>query len=182
MSIVVIGGSQGARVLSDVVPAALALVPEGVRQHLRVAQQARPEDVERVVAAYEAAGIPAEVGPFFDDIPRRFSEAQLVIARSGASTVADLTVIGRPAVLVPYAAAIRGEQAANARGLVEAGAAVLMPESQFTPETLAEQVETILTAPQAATRMAVSATHLGIPDAAMRLADLAERLAGPPPN
>ncbi|MCB1390504.1 MAG: UDP-N-acetylglucosamine--N-acetylmuramyl-(pentapeptide) pyrophosphoryl-undecaprenol N-acetylglucosamine transferase [Rhodobacteraceae bacterium] len=180
MALVVIGGSQGARVLSDVVPAALAALPEGLKAHLRVAQQARPEDLERVVAAYEAAGIPAEVDSFFDDIPRRFSEAQLVIARSGASTVADLTVIGRPSILVPYAAAIRGEQEANAKGLVEAEAAVLIREPAFTPEALAATVETILTRPQAATRMALAAAGLGIPDAAGRLADLAEKLAGPP--
>jgi len=182
MSIVVIGGSQGARVLSDVVPAALAALPEALRQHLRVAQQARPEDLERVFGAYERAGIPAEVATFFDDIPRRFSEAQLVIARSGASTVADLTVIGRPSVLVPYAAAIRSEQEANARALVEAEAAVLMPESAFTSEALATTVQTILTQPAAALRMARAATNLGIPDAAGLLADLAERLAGPLPE
>jgi UDP-N-acetylglucosamine--N-acetylmuramyl-(pentapeptide) pyrophosphoryl-undecaprenol N-acetylglucosamine transferase len=176
MSVVVVGGSQGARILSDVVPAALAALPEGVRRHLRVAQQARPEDVDRVVAAYAAAGIPAEVAPFFADIPRRFSEAQLVIARAGASTVADLTVIGRPAILVPYAAAIRDEQTANARGLVEGGAAVLIPESKFTPEALAGQVALILGQPEAAARMAESALALGKPDAAERLADLAERL------
>lgn len=180
MSLVIIGGSQGARILSDVVPAAIALLPETLRRHLRVAQQARPEDLERVALAYDAAGIPAEVEPFFEDVPRRFSEAQLVIARAGASTVADLTVIGRPAILVPYAAAVRDEQTANARGLVAAQAAVLMPESQFTPEALAEQIAVILTTPDAANRMAQSATALGIPDAATRLAELAERLAGPP--
>ncbi len=180
MSLVVIGGSQGARILSDVVPAALAALPAALRQHLRVAHQARPEDLERVAAAYDSAGIPAEVAPFFDDIPARFAEAQLVIARSGASTVADLTVIGRPSILVPYAAAIRGEQAANARGLVEAEAAVMIPEGALTPEALAATVATILTTPQAAQRMAQAATGLGIPDAAARLAELAERLAGPP--
>ncbi|MCA2011310.1 UDP-N-acetylglucosamine--N-acetylmuramyl-(pentapeptide) pyrophosphoryl-undecaprenol N-acetylglucosamine transferase [Cereibacter sphaeroides] len=180
MSLVVIGGSQGARILSDVVPAALAMLPDGLRQHLRVAQQARPEDLDRVIAAYDAAGIDAEVEPFFADIPARFAEAQLVISRSGASTVADLTVIGRPSVLVPYAAAIRGEQHANARGLVEADAAVLMPEPTFTPEALADAVTSILTQPQAAVQMSLAAQRLGIPDAAARLADLAEHLAGPP--
>ena len=180
MSLVVIGGSQGARILADVVPEALARLHPALRQHLRVAQQARPEDLARVSAAYDAAGIPAEVAPFFDDIPARFAEAQLVISRAGASTVADLTVIGRPSILVPYAAAIRGEQAANARGLVAAEAAVLMPEGAFTPEALAATVETILTRPDAALRMARAATGLGIPDAAARLADLAEHLAGPP--
>ncbi|PVH29906.1 UDP-N-acetylglucosamine--N-acetylmuramyl-(pentapeptide) pyrophosphoryl-undecaprenol N-acetylglucosamine transferase [Pararhodobacter oceanensis] len=181
MSVVILGGSQGARILSDVVPAAMQLVPPEVRQYLRVAQQARPEDLERVQAAYEAADIPADVAPFFDDVPRLFSEAQLVISRAGASTLADLTVIGRPSILVPLAAALRDEQTANARGLVNAGAAVLMPESQFTPEALAEQITTILTMPRAALQMAHAATGLGKPDAAAELADLAERLAGPPP-
>jgi UDP-N-acetylglucosamine--N-acetylmuramyl-(pentapeptide) pyrophosphoryl-undecaprenol N-acetylglucosamine transferase len=178
MSVVILGGSQGARVLSDVVPAALAGLPDALRRHLRVAHQARPEDMDRVAAAYDAAGIPAEIEPFFTDVPRRFSEAQLVIARAGASTVADLTVIGRPAILVPYAAALRDEQTANARGLVEAGAAVLIPESKFTPPALAEQVALILGQPQGAERMAAAALSLGKPDAAQALADLATRLAG----
>ncbi|MFN3955206.1 MAG: UDP-N-acetylglucosamine--N-acetylmuramyl-(pentapeptide) pyrophosphoryl-undecaprenol N-acetylglucosamine transferase [Pararhodobacter sp.] len=179
MSLVVMGGSQGARILSDVVPLALAALPDAMRQHLRVAHQARPEDLERVVATYDAGGIPAEVAPFFDDIPRRLSEAQLVITRSGASTVADLTVIGRPSVLVPLAAAIRDEQSANARGLVEAQAAVLIPESQFTPAALAEQVQAVLSNPAAAQRMAEAALGVGLPDAAERLADLAESLIVP---
>ena len=180
MSMVVIGGSQGARILSDVVPAALAALPEALRRHLRVAHQARPEDIPRVAQAYEQAGIPAEVEAFFADVPRRFSEAQLVIARAGASTIADLTVIGRPAILVPLAAALRDEQSANARGMVEGQAAILIPESRFTAEALAEQVAAILSAPAAAQKMSLSALALGIPDAAMRLADLAERLAAPP--
>ncbi|MCC5968621.1 MAG: UDP-N-acetylglucosamine--N-acetylmuramyl-(pentapeptide) pyrophosphoryl-undecaprenol N-acetylglucosamine transferase [Pararhodobacter sp.] len=180
MSLVVIGGSQGARILSDVVPAALAAMPDTLRQHLRVAHQARPEDLERVIAAYDAAGIPAEVAPFFDDIPRRLSEAQLVIARSGASTIADLTVIGRPSVLVPLANAARDHQNANARGLVDAQAAVLIPESKFTPDALCEQVVAILTRSEAATRMAQAALGAGIPDAAERLADLAEKLSASP--
>lgn len=100
MSLVIIGGSQGARILSDVVPEAVARLPEDLRRHLRVAQQARPEDLDRVVAAYEAAGIMAEVAPFFADIPRRLSEAQLVISRSGASSVADIAVIGRPSIQI----------------------------------------------------------------------------------
>lgn len=177
MSLVVIGGSQGARVLADVVPAALARLPEALRRHLRVAQQARPEDQDRVVAAYAEAGIPAEVAPFFADIPRRFAEAQLVIARAGASTVADLTVIGRPAILVPYAAALRDEQTANARGLVAGEAAIMIPEAVFTPDEVAEKVALVLGQPAAAARMAASALALGKPDAAERLADLAVRLA-----
>jgi UDP-N-acetylglucosamine--N-acetylmuramyl-(pentapeptide) pyrophosphoryl-undecaprenol N-acetylglucosamine transferase len=177
MSVVVIGGSQGARILSDIVPAALALLPTGLRQHLRIAHQARPEDVARVEEAYDAAGIRAEVAPFFDDIARRFSEAQLVVARSGASTVADLAVIGRPSVLVPLAAALRDEQTANARALVGADSAILIPERHFTPEALAENVGAILSNPEAAERMAAGALSIGIPDAAERLADLVEDVA-----
>ncbi len=181
MSLLVIGGSQGARILSDVVPPALALLGEDLRSHLRVAHQARPEDLERVEDAYAEAGIRAEVAPFFDDIARRFSEAQLVIARSGASTVADLAVIGRPSILVPLAAAIRDEQTANARALLKAEAAVLIPERHFTAEALAEQVEAVLTNPEAAERMAAGALTIGIPDAAERLADLVADIAGQPP-
>ena len=179
MSLLVIGGSHGARILSDIVPQALAALPDALRQHLRVSHQARPEDIDRVIAGYTAAGIPAEVAPFFTDIPRRLSEAQLVIARAGASTVADLTVIGRPSVLVPLAIAARDHQNANARGLVEAQAAVRIPESQFTAEVLSEQVSSILSNPRAAAQMSQAALTAGIPDAARRLADLAEALATP---
>jgi UDP-N-acetylglucosamine--N-acetylmuramyl-(pentapeptide) pyrophosphoryl-undecaprenol N-acetylglucosamine transferase len=133
--------------------------------------------VARVEEAYDAAGIRAEVAPFFDDIARRFSEAQLVVARSGASTVADLAVIGRPSVLVPLAAALRDEQTANARALVGADSAILIPERHFTPEALAENVGAILSNPEAAERMAAGALSIGIPDAAERLADLVEDVA-----
>ncbi len=178
MSVVVVGGSQGARILSDTVPAALAALPEGLRAHLRIAHQARPEDIDRVTASYTEAGLPAEVAPFFDDIPRRFSEAQLVIARAGASTIADLTVIGRPAVLVPYAKAARDHQAANARALSEAQAAVVIPERMLTARVLAEHLAGILQSAAGAQSMAEAAQALGVPDAASRLADLAEQVAG----
>lgn len=176
MSLVVIGGSQAARILSDTVPAALALLPEPLRQHLRVAHQARAEDHDRVVAAYASAGLRAEVEPFFADVPRRFSEAQLVISRAGASSIADLSIIGRPSILVPLAAAIRDEQTANAHGLVEAGAAVLIPEAQLTPERLSQEVSAILTDPERAELMARNALAQGRPDATIRLASLVEAL------
>lgn len=181
MSVVVIGGSQGARVLSDVVPAAMALLPEGLRANLRVAHQARDEDAVRAAAAYEAAGIRVEIAAFFADIPRRLSEAQLVISRSGASSVADISVIGRPAILIPYAAATGDHQTANARGLAEAGAAVVIPEKRLDPATLAEHIGAILGQPAAAERMAANALTLGRPDAAERLAALVEALAGERP-
>lgn len=177
MSLLVIGGSQGARILSDVVPAAVAALPEGLRRHLRVAQQAREEDMARVVAAYEAAGIVAEVEPFFRDIPKLLAEAQLVVSRSGASSVADISVIGRPAVLIPFAAATGDHQTANARGLVDAGAAVLIPEKLLDPAALAAQLEAVLSRPDAAVAMAQHALGQGRPDATERLVALVEGLA-----
>ena len=172
MSVLVIGGSQGARILSDVVPAALASLPEALRANVRVAHQARAEDQGRVVAAYADAGIRAEVEPFFADVPRRLSEAQLVISRSGASSVADISIVGRPAILIPFAAAAGDHQTANARGLVEAEAAVLIPESRLDAATLAGHVAAILENPGAATRMAQSALGYGSPDATDRLVEM----------
>jgi UDP-N-acetylglucosamine--N-acetylmuramyl-(pentapeptide) pyrophosphoryl-undecaprenol N-acetylglucosamine transferase len=179
MSLLVFGGSQGARILSDVVPAAIALLPQDLRDLLRVAQQARPEDIERVTEAYAAIDVRAEVEPFFDDMPRRLTEAQLVIARSGASSVADICVVGRPAIYVPLASAIRDEQTANARGPVDAEAAALMPESRLTPEALAETIRAILKQPDAAIRMAEAALGVSVPDATERLVALVEELAQP---
>ncbi|MEC9102516.1 MAG: undecaprenyldiphospho-muramoylpentapeptide beta-N-acetylglucosaminyltransferase [Pseudomonadota bacterium] len=178
MSLLVLGGSQGARILSDIVPQAVAALPEHLLRHIRVAHQARAEDQERVALYYADHGIDAEVEPFFHDVPNRLSEAQLVVSRAGASTVADLTVIGRPSILVPLAAAIRDEQTANARGLVNADAAILMPESQFTVQNLAEQIEGVLSNPAAAEHMARAALSVGRPRAARDLADLVESLAG----
>ena len=177
MSLVVIGGSQGARILSDVVPAAVIGLPEDLRRNLRVAHQAREEDLPRVVEAYAAAGIRAEVQPFFRDIPARLSEAQLVISRSGASSVADISVIGRPAILIPYAAAAADHQTANARGLVEAEAAILIPESRLDVATLSGHIATILSQPAAAQKMAANALSQGRPDATERLVDLVLSLA-----
>jgi UDP-N-acetylglucosamine--N-acetylmuramyl-(pentapeptide) pyrophosphoryl-undecaprenol N-acetylglucosamine transferase len=177
MNLLVFGGSQGARILADVVPDAVARLPEALRGHLRIAQQARPEDHDRVTEAYQRVGVRAEVEPFFRDMPRRLSEAQLVISRAGASSVADISVVGRPAILIPYAAATANHQAANAAGLVDAGAAMMIPESRLSPDTLAQAIETILTQPAAADAMAQAALSAGVPDAADRLAALVEELA-----
>ncbi len=177
MSLLVFGGSQGARILSDVVPAAIALLPDHLREHLRISQQAREEDVDRVVAAYDAMGLRAEVETFLHDMPTRLAEAQLVICRSGASSVADICVVGRPAIYVPLAIAVRDEQSANARGPVDAGAAALMPERLLTPEVLAETLTAILTQPDAATKMAIAALSVSVPDATERLVALVEGLA-----
>lgn len=177
MSVLVMGGSQGARILSDVVPDAIAGLPETIRRHLRVSHQARVEDGDRVTAQYAEAGIAAEVQPFFQDVPRRMSEAQLVISRAGASSIADLTVIGRPSILIPFAAAAGDHQTANARGLVEAGAAILIPETALDPTSLATHIATVLGNPSVALEMSQTALSLGIPDATERLVKLVTDLA-----
>ncbi len=178
MSILVMGGSQGARILSDVVPRAVAALPDAQRRHLRVAHQARAEDAERVAAAYAAAGIDAVVKPFFTDIPRRMSEAQLVISRAGAASIADISVIGRPAILIPYAAAAADHQAENARGLARAGGAIVIPESRLEPAALCAQIAAVLTNPEGASQMAQAALSCGVPDATGRLVEIVETLAG----
>ena len=177
MQILVIGGSQGARILSDTVPAAIATLPEAQRADLRVSHQARDEDETRVRDFYESHGIDAEVQPFFTDIPRRMSEAQLVISRAGASSVADISVIGRPAILIPYAVAAGDHQTANARGLVEAGGAIMIPESRLTSDSLREQISMVLDNPDAALQMALAATRFGRPDATEALVTMVETLA-----
>lgn len=177
MSILVMGGSQGARILSDVVPAAIAALPDEIRRHLRISHQAREEDQARVEEFYASHGIPAEVQPFFHDVPARMSEAQLVISRAGASSVADISVIGRPSILVPYAAATGDHQTANARGLVEAGGAIMIPESALDAAALAEQMTAVLSNAGAANQMSLSALQAGVPDATERLVALVEQLA-----
>ncbi len=176
MSLVVIGGSQGARVLSDAVPAAIAALPEAMRRHLRVAHQAREEDRARVVQAYEEAGVMAEVAAFFPDIPRRLSEAQLVISRAGASSVADISVIGRPAILIPYAAATGDHQTANAMGLQDAGGAVVLSEQALDVSALSAQIAAILGDERKALAMSLASLSQGKPDATEHLVALVESL------
>ncbi|MDG1375885.1 MAG: undecaprenyldiphospho-muramoylpentapeptide beta-N-acetylglucosaminyltransferase [Yoonia sp.] len=177
MSILVMGGSQGARILSDIVPPAIDALPEELRRNVRVAHQAREEDMQRVATYYADALISADVQPFFDDVPNRMSEAQLVITRSGASTIADVSVIGRPAIFVPFAAATGDHQTANARQLVNAGAAILIPEDVFTVKTLTEQIATVLSHEAGALKMSQAALACGIPDATTRLVVLVDELA-----
>ena len=177
MSILVMGGSQGARILSDVVPPAISNLPEAIRRRIRVSHQAREEDLARVRDYYHAEMITAEVEPFFHDVPARMADAQLVIARSGASTVADVTVVGRPAIFVPLGTAIRDEQTANARQIVAAGGARLMPEPEFDVAPLTAAITDILTHPETAMEMSRSALSCGVPDATERLVALVEDLA-----
>jgi UDP-N-acetylglucosamine--N-acetylmuramyl-(pentapeptide) pyrophosphoryl-undecaprenol N-acetylglucosamine transferase len=177
VELLVIGGSQGARILSDVIPAAIASLPASRVKNLRVSHQARGEDADRVRAFYAEHGIDADVQPFFHDVPRRMTEAQLIISRAGASSVADISVIGRPAILIPYAAATGDHQTANARGLVAAGGAILIPESQLSVETMAEQIASVLDNPDGALQMARAAHSVGKPEANETLAQMVETLA-----
>lgn len=174
VEICVVGGSLGARALSDVVPQALASLPQALRARMRVAQQCRPEDLDRVRLAYDAAGIEADLRQFFPDIAKRLDVAHLVICRAGASTVAELAIVGRPAIFVPLPGAIDDHQTANARALAGAGGGWLMPQSEFTPASLAQRVADLLDHPSKLADAAAYAASLAQIGAASRLADLVE--------
>ena len=174
ISLLVLGGSLGARVFSEVVPAALALLPEALRRRISVVQQCRPEDLAAVRLTYREAGTTAELSPFFPDVAARLATAHLVIARAGASTVAELAVAGRPSILVPLPGAIDDHQSANARVLAQAGGAFVMPQPRFSPATLAGQLSAILTDPAALTAASAAAREQARVDAAGRLAALVE--------
>jgi UDP-N-acetylglucosamine--N-acetylmuramyl-(pentapeptide) pyrophosphoryl-undecaprenol N-acetylglucosamine transferase len=175
--LVVFGGSQGAQFFSDAVPLAVAALPEGLRARLRVTQQARAEDEERVRGAYAAIGVEAEVSPFFGDMAQRIGAAHLVISRSGASTVAEISVIGRPAILVPYPHALDHDQAANAAALAAAGGAEVHAQATLSVEKLTELLSGFMSDPQRLSEMAGAAKRAGKPDAAVLLADLTEAIA-----
>ena len=176
IKLLVFGGSQGARVMSDVVPGALARLAPDLRKRLHVVQQARPEDIDQVRAKYSDAGISAELNSFFDDMPARIANAHLVIGRSGASTVAELSVIGRPSILVPLPHSLDNDQKANAEKLQAAGAAFMIEQKNFTEEALAERLQELLANPSALADAARAALRQGAPDAVRRLADLVEAL------
>lgn len=176
--LLIIGGSQGARILSVVVPAALALLPAEIKARLAVVQQARPEDIDTVKRTHAANGIRAEVAAFFADAPERMAHAHLVISRAGASTIAELCVIGRPAILVPYRFAADDHQTANAQALARVGGAWMLAEQDFTPAALARQLETLFGQPPLLAAAAAAARDRGRPDAARRLADLVLETAG----
>jgi UDP-N-acetylglucosamine--N-acetylmuramyl-(pentapeptide) pyrophosphoryl-undecaprenol N-acetylglucosamine transferase len=178
LRIMVFGGSQGARIMADVVPAAIELVPMALRARLSVAQQARDEDVTRVRAAYQRFGLAVEIAPFFRDLPARIAQSHLVISRSGASTVAELAAIGRPAILVPLPHALDQDQRANAAMLERAGGAILMDQIRFTPGNVAAEIARLAAAPGTLADMAAAAKAQGVLDAADRLADLVMWVAG----
>ncbi len=170
--LLVAGGSQGARVMADVVPAAVAALPDALRAKIAVVQQARPEDIARVEAIYAGAGVGAEIAPFFADFPARVAAAHYVIARAGASTVSELAVVGRPAMLVPLPHALDQDQAANAAFLEQAGGAETVRQSDFTPDFLTRRLTELINAPAQLAARAEAAKSVGVADAAERLADL----------
>ena len=177
IELLIFGGSQGARVLSDVLPKAVAGLPAEIRDRLRVTQQCRPEDLARVTTDYESIGLPAELKTFFDDMPERLAAAHLVVARSGASTVAELAAAGRPSLLIPFAAAMDDHQTANARALTDSGAADRIAEADTTPETVSGALARLLADPSRLAAMAAAAKTVARPDAADALADLIEATA-----
>jgi UDP-N-acetylglucosamine--N-acetylmuramyl-(pentapeptide) pyrophosphoryl-undecaprenol N-acetylglucosamine transferase len=177
LRLLVFGGSQGARLFGQVVPAALGRLAETLRRRLRVVQQVRPEDESRVAGVYRELGIEAEVRTFYDELPQRIARAHLVIARAGAGSVSELAVIGRPALLVPYAHAMDDHQVANARALTTGGGAVLLVEERFTPDELAARIDSLARRPDVLERMAARARAVGRPEAVSALADLVEPLA-----
>jgi UDP-N-acetylglucosamine--N-acetylmuramyl-(pentapeptide) pyrophosphoryl-undecaprenol N-acetylglucosamine transferase len=177
LRLLVTGGSQGAKLLSETVPAAVAMLPESLRLILRVEQQTRMDSLDFARRTYSQAGVEAEVAPFFRNMAKRLSAAQLVIGRAGASTVCELAVAGRPSILVPLAIAADDHQTYNAELLAEAGAAVILTEKKFTPQKLAEVLEGLLTTPNVLAKMAAGAHEAAKPDAAERLADLVEAAA-----
>ncbi|MBI1265745.1 MAG: undecaprenyldiphospho-muramoylpentapeptide beta-N-acetylglucosaminyltransferase [Alphaproteobacteria bacterium] len=175
--LLVLGGSLGARILSDTVPAAIARLPASLRARLSVVQQTRDESLDAARSAYDAAGVRAELSPFFDDMGARYAAAHLVISRAGASSVAELAAIGRPSLLVPLAIAMDDHQSANAQGLVRAGAADAIAEADFTPQTLSQRLESLLADGEALAARASAARAAGRPDAHEALAGLIERAA-----
>jgi UDP-N-acetylglucosamine--N-acetylmuramyl-(pentapeptide) pyrophosphoryl-undecaprenol N-acetylglucosamine transferase len=178
LKILVTGGSQGASVLSDVVPEGLALLKPSLRRRLQIVQQCRPEEIEAVRARYASLEIPAELSTYIEDMPARLGEAHLIVGRAGASTIAELTTAGRPAILIPFPAATDDHQTANAREITKAGGARTIPQPQFTPPVLARQIEAMAADPIALSNAAARAMSGGRPHAARDLAALVERVGG----
>ncbi len=178
--VLVTGGSQGARVLSEVVPDGLAMLPVNLRRRLQVVQQCREEDIEAVRAKYAAHGIPAELATYMNDLPEKLGWSHLFIGRAGASTIAELTAAGRPAILVPLPIATDDHQTANARDMVKAGGARAIRQEAFTPKELAKQIQKMALDPQALENAALAAHKCGYPHATRDLADLVESFGAAP--
>jgi UDP-N-acetylglucosamine--N-acetylmuramyl-(pentapeptide) pyrophosphoryl-undecaprenol N-acetylglucosamine transferase len=176
LKILITGGSQGASVLSEVVPAGLGMLQPSLRHRLQIVQQCRPDDISQVRTHYAELGIPAELMTYIEDMPDKLADAHLVIGRAGASTIAELTAAGRPAILIPFPSATDDHQTANAREMTKAGGARTIQQDSFTPEVLARQIEAMAADPIALNNAAARALSVGRPHAARDLADLVERV------
>lgn len=178
VNLLITGGSQGARILSEILPQAIIRLPDDLKRRLHVTQQARAEDLDGVTKTYEGSGIDVTLKPFFDDIPERLRDAHLVVARSGASTVAELTVAGRPSLLVPLPHAIDDHQRYNAEQVEQAGGAWMLSQERFTVEIVSERLAKLLTGPSALARAAEGARTAARANAAERLADMVVEMLG----
>lgn len=180
LRLLVTGGSQGATILSDVVPAGLGMLPVSLRRRLQVTQQCRPEDIEKVRAQYRELEIPADLATYIDDMPTKLGWSHLVIARAGASTIAELTAAGRPAILIPLPSAMDNHQYYNAREMAQSGGARAIDQSRFTPTELAKQMQKLAMEPGALQNAADRARGCGRPDAVQEMADLIESFGSAP--
>lgn len=178
LRVLVTGGSQGATVMSQVVPDGLAMLQPALRQRLQVTQQCRAEDIEAVRARYRSHDIPAELGTYFEDMASRLADAHLFVGRAGASTIAELTAVGRPAILVPLPIATDDHQAANTREIVRAGGARMIRQASFTAKELAKQIQAMAQRPETLATAAHAAWNCGRPNAVQDLADLVESFGG----
>jgi UDP-N-acetylglucosamine--N-acetylmuramyl-(pentapeptide) pyrophosphoryl-undecaprenol N-acetylglucosamine transferase len=176
--LLVFGGSQGARVMADIVPLAIEKLEPRLRSRFSIVQQARDEDGRRVRDIYNRLQVSADVAPFFSDLPARMAASHLIVSRSGASTVAELSVIGRPGILVPLPHALDQDQRANAGFLMDAGGAIRIDQADFTPDRLATELTALAAAPQKLAAMAAASKGAGILDAGDRLADLVMQVGG----
>jgi UDP-N-acetylglucosamine--N-acetylmuramyl-(pentapeptide) pyrophosphoryl-undecaprenol N-acetylglucosamine transferase len=176
--LLVVGGSQGARIMADVVPGAIERLEPALWSRLVLVQQVRDEDMARVRAVYDRLKINAELAPFFNDLPMRLASSHLVVSRSGAGTVAELAAIGRPSILVPLPGAIDQDQFANAGVLAAVDGAIRIPQAEFTPDRLAAEISALAAEPERLAAMARAARSVGRLDAAERLADLVGKVAG----
>ncbi|MBT4889608.1 MAG: undecaprenyldiphospho-muramoylpentapeptide beta-N-acetylglucosaminyltransferase [Rhodospirillales bacterium] len=176
LSLIIVGGSLGARVLSEVVPVAIGMLSADIRSRLKIVQQCRSEDIEQVRDAYKSMGLEAELDTFIRGVPQRISQSHLLIARAGSSTVAECMAVGRPAILVPYPHAVDDHQSANAHAVASAGAGWIMDQSVFTAENLAARLGELFGVEGILKSAAKCACKVGVSNAASRLADMAERL------
>lgn len=179
VEVLIFGGSQGARAFADIIPAAIAEMPQELRSLLRVTQQCRPEDLDRVAEAYRVAKVNVELAAFFDDLPERMARSHLVISRAGASTIAELCVVGRPAILIPLPGSIDADQRNNAAVVEAAGGGWIVEQATLSPLSLGTRLTSLLSEPEALQRAAAAAKTLGQPLAVEKLAEIAEQLALP---